>query len=47
MIDGSTHTVTATVTVGDSPDAVGVDPGTRTVYVTNYADHTVSVFKAR
>jgi YVTN family beta-propeller protein len=47
VIDGSTHTVAATVAVGDSPDAVAMDPDTDTVYVTNYADHTVSLIKAR
>ncbi len=35
VIDASTHTVTATVPVGTHPDAVAVDPGTHTVYVTN------------
>ena len=44
VIDGSTHTVTATVPVGKSPDGVAVDPGTHTVYVTNQlSDGTVSV----
>jgi YVTN family beta-propeller protein len=47
VIDGSTHTVTTTVPVGDSPDAVAVDPGTHIVYVTNYASRAVSVIKAR
>ena len=33
VIDGSTHTVTATVPLGGSPDNIAVDPGTHTVYV--------------
>jgi YVTN family beta-propeller protein len=36
-------TVTATVPVGTNPHGVAVDPGSRTVYVTNYDDKTVSV----
>ena len=43
VIDGSTHTVTATVPVGKLPLGVAVDPGTHTVYVTNDEDDTVSV----
>ena len=38
VIDGSTHTVTATVPVGKEPHGVAVDPGTHTVYVTNLGD---------
>jgi DNA-binding beta-propeller fold protein YncE len=47
VIDGSTHKVIATEPVGYNPDAVAVDPETRTVYVTDYGDHIVSVIKAR
>ena len=43
VIDASTRTVTATVPVGKDPDGVAVDPGTHTVYVTNFGDDTVSV----
>ncbi|MGH9171745.1 MAG: fibronectin type III domain-containing protein, partial [Acidimicrobiales bacterium] len=43
VIDGASDTVTATVTVGSEPDAVGVDPPTDTVYVANYGSDTVSV----
>jgi YVTN family beta-propeller protein len=43
VIDGATNTVTATVTVGNGADAVGVDPTTDTVYVANQDDNTVSV----
>jgi DNA-binding beta-propeller fold protein YncE len=47
VIDGSSHAVTATVTVGDSPNAVAVDPSTHIAYVTNYLNHTLSVIKLR
>jgi DNA-binding beta-propeller fold protein YncE len=47
VIDGSTRTVTATVPAGKDPDGVAVDPGTHTVYVTHFADGTVSVIEAR
>jgi YVTN family beta-propeller protein len=43
VVDASTRTVTATVTVGKQPHEVAVDPGTHTVYVTNVQDNTVSV----
>ena len=36
-------TVTRTIPVGSLPQAVAVDPATRTVYVTNAGDNTVSV----
>ena len=42
VIDGSTHTVTATVPVGSWPGGVAVDSSTHTVYVANW-DRTVSV----
>jgi YVTN family beta-propeller protein len=38
-----TYRVTATVPVGKMPGGVAVDPGTHTVYVTNFADRSVSV----
>ena len=37
------YTVTATISVGNGPDGVAVDPVTRTAYVTNVNDDTVSV----
>src|ERR1019366_9277800 len=37
------YTVTATIGVGSGPDGVAVDPATRTAYVTNVDDDTVSV----
>jgi YVTN family beta-propeller protein/predicted outer membrane repeat protein len=43
VIDGPTNTVTATVTVGDSPQAVAVNPVTGQVYVANAGDTTMSV----
>ena len=43
VIDGSTHTVTASVHVGNDPFGVAVDPNTHFVYVTNFSDNTVSV----
>ena len=38
--------VTATITVGKSPDSVAVDSGAKIVYVTNSGDDTVSVIDA-
>ena len=35
VIDGTTGTVTATITVGNDPIAVAVDPVTDTIYVAN------------
>ena len=46
VIDASTRTVTATVSLGKQPYEVAVDPGTHTVYVTNM-DNTVSVIESR
>src|SRR6516225_3357439 len=44
---GPTYRVTASVPVGEGPASdVAVDPGTRTVYVTNHYDSTVSVIDA-
>ena len=37
VIDAATSTVTATITVGNGPVAVAVDPAAGTVYVTNAA----------
>ena len=34
VIDGSTHTVTAAVPLGGSPDKIAVDSGSHTIYVT-------------
>ena len=43
-LEPNTGTVIATITnVGTNPDAVAVDPATRTVYVANAGDGTVSV----
>ena len=36
-----------TVTVGNEPSALAVDPATHTVYVTNFDDNTVSVIDGR
>ena len=46
VIDAATMTVTRTIPVGSLPQAVAVDPATRTVYVTNAGDNTVSVIDA-
>ena len=40
------YRVTAAVPVGKHPNGVAVDPGTHTVYVTNFDDNTVSVIDA-
>ena len=42
VINGATNS-TATVTVGNQPSAVAVNPVTNKAYVANYADNTVSV----
>jgi YVTN family beta-propeller protein len=43
VIDSSTNTVVATVTVGNSPHGVAVTPDNTHVYVTNDGSDTVSV----
>ena len=43
VIDGLTHSVTATVPLYNTAGGVAVDPGTHTVYVANYGHPTVSV----
>ena len=43
VINGNTNRVTATIGVGDQPEAVAVDPTNDMVYVANYVDDTVSV----
>ena len=43
MIDGATRSVATTVPVGKYPVGVAVDPDTRTIYVPNNGDGTVSV----
>jgi YVTN family beta-propeller protein len=40
------YTVTATIPVGSSPDAVAADPAAGTIYVANFVDNTVSVIDA-
>jgi YVTN family beta-propeller protein len=40
------YTVTATIPVGSSPDAVAADPAAGTIYVANVGDNTVSVIDA-
>ena len=52
VINGRTSTVTATIAVGDGPDAVAVHPKTDTIYVTNNGSvvspsRTVSVINRR
>ena len=46
VIDPTTNTVTATITVGHDPNGVAVDPGTGDVYVANTGSGTVSVLSA-
>ncbi|OOK82149.1 40-residue YVTN family beta-propeller repeat protein [Mycobacterium kansasii] len=43
VIDGNTHTVTATVRVGHGPFGVAVDSETHTAYVTNAFGASVSL----
>jgi YVTN family beta-propeller protein len=43
VIDTTTNTVTGTVTVGSTPDAVAVTPDQTTALVTNEADNTLTV----
>jgi YVTN family beta-propeller protein len=43
VINERTGTVTRTITVGSFPAGVAVDPASRTVYVANVGDNTVSV----
>ncbi|MFD9664005.1 YncE family protein [Rhodococcus sp. NPDC059968] len=45
VIDAETHTVTDTITAGGSPHDVAVDPSTRTAFVPNADDGTVSVIE--
>jgi len=47
VIDTRTNTVTATITVGKSPECVAVDEAAHTAYVTNGDDGTVSVIDTR
>jgi YVTN family beta-propeller protein len=42
-----TNTVTATIPVGAFPDGAAVDPTTKTIYVANSEDNTVSLISAR
>lgn len=41
----SAQTVTGTITVGNSPSWVAVNPQTNRVYVTNFQSNTVSVIQ--
>jgi gliding motility-associated-like protein len=43
VINTATNTVTATVAVGNGPDAVSASPDGNKVYVANYSDNSVSV----
>jgi DNA-binding beta-propeller fold protein YncE len=43
VISAKTNTVTSTVTVGNSPAELAVNPLTATTYVTNYRGSSVSV----
>ena len=46
VINTATDTVTATITVGDDPEGVGITSDGRCVYVANGGDNTVSVVNA-
>jgi len=43
VIDGNTNSVIATVSVGTSPEGVGVNPLTNGIYVANFNSNNVSV----
>jgi YVTN family beta-propeller protein len=43
VINGSTNTVMATVSVGGDPSSVAVNPNTNTIYVANSSSNSVSV----
>jgi len=43
VIDTATNNVVATATAGNTPYGVAITPDGTRVYVTNYADNTVSV----
>jgi YVTN family beta-propeller protein len=45
VIDGTTNTVVATVTVGTTPFGVAANPVTNRIYVTNAGSNTVSVIE--
>lgn len=47
VIDGQTNTVTATIRVGRSPQAITVGPRSKDIYVANGVDSTVSVTRGR
>ncbi|MGC8673350.1 MAG: YncE family protein, partial [Thermoplasmata archaeon] len=47
VINGQTNTVVQTISVGSSPDAIGVDPQTDMIYVANEWDNTVSVINGQ
>lgn len=40
---GDTHTVSATISVGEAPFDIAVTPDGKYVYVTNYEDNAVSI----
>ena len=46
VIDTATNTVIATITVGDQPVGVAVNPAGTLVYVANFSSNTVSVIDA-
>jgi YVTN family beta-propeller protein len=43
VVDGATNTVMATVDVGDSPQGICVNSGTKKIYVANQGDSSISV----
>ena len=45
VIDGPGIAVLSTVTVGDAPGMIGVNPSTGRVYVGNRGDNTVQVLQ--
>jgi len=46
VISGRTNEVNATIPVGADPRAVAVNPDTKTAYVVNGSDNTVSVLSS-
>jgi len=47
VINGQTNNVVATISVGNGPDGVGVNPETDMIYVANWGNNTVNVINGQ